>query len=77
MVVRPPSPRLKAGRKGNEMKTEEQILARLVELNSRLDVARRHTKQAQTGSDQATALQIQARLEGNIGALEWILRADK
>ena len=56
------------------MKSKEQIVARIAELNSRLEIARRHTAATQTGSDHCVALQKQARLEGNIGALEWVLR---
>lgn len=59
------------------MKTKEMIEARLLEMFSKLKQAREHEKLAQTGPDQAVALQRQARLEGNIGALEWVLRENE
>jgi hypothetical protein len=56
------------------MKNTEQIIDRIADLGVKLAAARQKTKAAQTGPDHAVALQQQARLEGNIGALEWALR---
>lgn len=58
------------------MKTAEQIRLRIDELTEFMKDARRELAKVQTGADQSVGQAKVRRLEGNIGALEWVLRND-
>jgi hypothetical protein len=56
------------------MKTEEEIRARLAELREKLRYAHLETAPSQPANIRHGAEPKIYRLEGNIGALEWVLR---
>lgn len=58
------------------MKTQEQIAARIAELESKLAQARNEAMRAKEVTELRVADARIHRLEGNIGALEWVLRME-
>jgi hypothetical protein len=56
------------------MKTVEQVTARVEELTVRMDAVRKAYRAASTDDEREVRRDQLLRLEGNVGALEWVLR---